>query len=140
MKLETTLTDKPGMLHALPLLDLLALVLIFPLLAPSFLSLSGAEVKLPENDFRMARVKDPIILTVALGEEEPQLWVRKRKVARTEVFNELERQAENWKQGGKPVVSLEVDVRVSSGYSAELSNDLLRNGYRVILVGTTRRE
>lgn len=139
MKLETTLTDKPGMLHAFPLLDLLALVLIFPLLAPSFLSLSGAEVELPENDFRMQRVTNPMIVTVTSG-IDPQVWVGKKRVENGNVMAALERQAENWKEGGKPVVLMKIDRNVPSGFSSELSNKLLRKGYRVMIAGKMRRE
>lgn len=117
------------MLHALPLLDLIALVLIFPLLGPSFVPLAGVEVELPENDFRMQRVLNPIVVTVTAG-EDPQIWVGKQKVNRDRMLEQVAAEAKSWREGGAPVVLMKVDRRVPDSFGEDLTYELLRQGYR----------
>jgi len=38
MKLESTLPERPGFLHAVPLIDMFGLLLIFLLLGPAFVA------------------------------------------------------------------------------------------------------
>ncbi|GAA5495279.1 hypothetical protein SAMN02745181_3569 [Rubritalea squalenifaciens DSM 18772] len=137
MKLQMSLPERPGMLHALPLLDLIALVLIFPLLGPSFVPLAGVEVKLPENDFRMQRFLNPIVVTVTAG-QEPQIWVGKTKVRRDMLLDYVAKEAESWKSGGAPVVHMKVDRAVPDSFGEDLSYELLRAGYRCWWVAKMR--
>ena len=52
MKLEMTLPAKPGFLHMLPGLDIIALILMFPLLGPSFVQQTGIDVQVHESPWR----------------------------------------------------------------------------------------
>ena len=52
MKLEMTLPAKPGFLHMLPGLDIIALILMFPLLCPSFVQQTVFDVQVLESPCR----------------------------------------------------------------------------------------
>ena len=47
MKLESSLPERPGFLFVVPAFNLFALLLVFFLLGPSFVSQSGVAVELP---------------------------------------------------------------------------------------------
>ena len=55
MKLEMTLPERPGFLHAVPVLNIFALVQLFFLLGPSLVRQSGVAVDLPPSRFQMER-------------------------------------------------------------------------------------
>ena len=73
MKLESTLPERPGLLHAVPVLDLFALLWLMVLLAPSLLQQSGVSVELPPSRFKLDRFPDALVVTLGPGEAEPRI-------------------------------------------------------------------
>ncbi|MFC4994173.1 ExbD/TolR family protein [Rubritalea tangerina] len=130
MKLEMSLPEKPGFLHALPLIDLLALVMLFPLLTSSLAPQAGAEVELPETDFRLQRVSNPIVVSI-VGGIEPQFWVGKERVEREDLLAEVRERAGEWGEGGTPAVLLKID-KSAQNLGMDVSYALLREGYRCL--------
>lgn len=130
MKLEMTLPEKPGFLHALPLIDLLALVMLFPLLTTSLAPQAGAEVELPETNFRLQRVSNPIVVSVT-GGTDPQFWVGKEQVDRDHLLGAVRLRAEDWGEGGSAAVLLKVD-KTAQNYGMEICYALLKEGYRTL--------
>lgn len=130
MKLEMSLPEKPGFLHALPLIDLLALVMLFPLLSTSLAPQAGAEVELPETDFRLQRVSNPIVVSIT-GGTEPEYWVGKERVVRDQLLETVKLHTVDWDNGGIPAVLLKVDVSAQN-HGMEVSYMLLREGYRCL--------
>ena len=63
MKLESTLPERPGVLFVVPAFNLFALLLVFFLLGPSFVSQSGVAVELPVSRFQMERQADATVVT-----------------------------------------------------------------------------
>lgn len=130
MKLEMTLPEKPGFLHALPLIDLLALVMLFPLLTSSLAPQAGAEVELPETNFRLQRVSNPIVVSIT-GGTDPQYWVGKDQVERDQLLEAVKLRAVGWSEGGAPAVLLKVD-RTAQSYGMDVCFELLHDGYRCL--------
>ncbi|WP_018970579.1 biopolymer transporter ExbD [Rubritalea marina] len=130
MKLEMTLPERPSFLHALPILDLLALVMLFPVLTAALAPQAGVEVELPETEFRLQRVANPIVLSVS-GGSEPEYWVGKQRVEREALMSVVAERAGDWNEGGRPAVLLKVDKSAQS-LGMELSFELLREGYRCL--------
>lgn len=130
MKLEMSLPEKPSFLHALPLVDLLALVMLFPLLASSLAPQAGAEVELPETDFRLQRVSNPIVVSIT-GGIDPQFWVGKQRIEREKLLDAIGRRSQNWQGGGAPAVLLKVD-KSAQQFGMDVSYALLREGYRCL--------
>ena len=130
MSLEMSLPEQPGFLHTLPLIDLLALVMLFPLLSSSLAPQAGAEVELPETDFRLQRVSHPIVVSIT-GGLEPQFWVGKDRVEYAELLAAVDVRASEWGEGGTPAVLLKVD-KSSQNLGMKVSYDLLKEGYRCL--------
>ena len=68
MKLEMSLPERPGFLHAVPILNIFALVQLFFLLGPSLVLHSGVAVDLAPSRFQMERYQDSIVVTLGPGE------------------------------------------------------------------------
>lgn len=139
MKLEMSLPQRPGMMHALPLLDLLALVLIFPMLSSSMRPQAGAEIELPETNFRLQRVANPIVVTMT-GGGDPQIWLGREKVTKSEFPEKLAEAAKSWKAGGAPAVLLKIDQSLSYGESAKMIYELEEKGYRCLLAAQQKHD
>lgn len=119
MKLKMSLTRRPGLIHMIPGLDILALVLVFPLFGHSFTSFSGVEIELPESQHRLKRMERSIEVSVK-GVGNLQIWVNKNKVDEDDLIDVLKDEALNWKSGGAVGVILKVDNQVSSGDKARI--------------------
>lgn len=131
MKLEMSLPEQPGFIHALPLLDLLALVMLFPLLASSLAPQAGVEVELPETDFRLQRVANPIVVSIT-GGADPQYWVGKEQVEQGDLVAAVKMRAESWDSGGPPAVLMRVD-KSAQMYGVDVMLKLKNEGYRCLL-------
>lgn len=134
MKLELTLPSTPSFLHVLLGLDLLALVLMFPLLGSSFVRQAGMEVTMHESPWRYQQMDSPVVVTLGLGKGNP-MWVNKKQVSMANLEIEIKRlqQAE----GGERITTAVVrsDVGVPSGVEKEVINRILTMGLNCGLVG-----
>jgi hypothetical protein len=134
MKLELTLPAKPGFLHALPGMDLIALVLMFPLLGSSFVRQAGMDVVMHESPWRYQQMDSPVVVTLGAGLENP-MWVNKRQIPLENLETEIQRlQTE---EGGAAISTAVVrsDVGVPSGVEKDVINRILKMGLKCGLVG-----
>lgn len=134
MKLKLTLPSKPGFLHTLAGLDIIALILVFPLLGPSFVQQTGIEVKVHESPWRLAQMDNPIVITLGAGRRTP-LWVNKKLVPLDQLEEEIRRLRSA--VGGESITAAVIrsDVDVSSGQEKEIINRILKEGLNCGLVG-----
>lgn len=134
MKLETTLEERPGFLHALPLFDLFALAAMLLLLGPMFLTQGGVMVEVPASEFQMQRFRDPIVVTLGPGNPEPRLYLGRAPVS----FKGLAQELENFRSDesmSRSIVLLKADVRASVGMEREVTEIILKSGFRLAYVG-----
>lgn len=134
MKLELTLPSKPGFLHTLPVLDIIALVLVFPLLSPSFVQQTGIDVRLHESPWRYEQMENPVVITLGGGPDRP-MWVNKKHVPMAGLEEEIRRL--RGEEGGATITTavLKTDVSVPSGVEKEVVNRILKMGLNCGLVG-----
>jgi len=137
MKLEMTLPSTPGFLHMLPGLDIIALILIFPLLGPSFVQQTGIDVRVHESPWRYEQMENPVVVTLgaAVAGEEIPLWVNKNLVTIEGLEQEIVRlRAE---EGGDAISTAVIrsDVSVPSGVEKDVINRVLKLGLSCGLVG-----
>lgn len=137
MKLETTLEDKPGFLHALPLFDLFALVTMLLLLGPMFLSRSGISVEVPSSRFQMQRYEDSIVVTVGPGGSKASLYLGRQAVTLAELSEQLA-ELQKDERMGRAIVLLKTDVRTTVGMERKVSEVILSAGFRLALVGDAK--
>jgi len=136
MKLVTTLPERPGFLHVLPLFDLFGLLLVFLLLGPSFLMQAGVAVELPPSRFQMDRYAQPVVVSLAAG-PPGAIYFERRPVSMEELSVLLEKRRGEGTPGENTVL-LRSDQGVSVGLEREVMELALEKTFRVVKVGNPR--
>ncbi len=139
MKLETTLDERPGFLHALPLFDLFITVTMLLLLGPVFLNQSGVSVELPASQFQMQRYGESIVITLHSGKNEPQIYLGREVVSMDELGSRLEVLKAD-EVMSRAMVLLKTDIGAPAGMQSKIVDLVLRLGYKIALVGKTEPE
>jgi biopolymer transport protein ExbD len=134
MKLEMTLPERPGFLHAVPILNIFALIQLFFLLGPSLVLQSGVAVDLPPSRFQMERYKESLVVTLGPGEPAPHIHLGRQPVTQAELSERLEK----LRTEGAPtkaIVLLQTDTGTPVGVEREISEMVLSKGFRLAIVG-----
>jgi len=134
MKLEMTLPERPGFLHAVPLFNLFALLLLLFVLGPSMMVQSGLAVDLPPSRFQMERYENTLVVTLGPGEPSPRLHFGRDAVS----VAELEGRLDELKDAGatsKSVVLMQTDAGTSVGVERQIAEMILSKGFHLALVG-----
>lgn len=133
MKLESTLPETPGFLFVVPAFNLFALLLVFFLLGPSFVSQSGVAVELPVSRFQMERQADATVVTITAG-DPPEYWVEREPVSLGQLSERLDA-----RRGDEASPATTVLLRADKGVSVETQRNVaeiaLQKGFRVYLLG-----
>lgn len=137
MKLETTLSERPGFLQALPLFDLFALVTMLLLLGPMFLNQSGVLVELPASQFQLQRYKESIVVTVGPGSPEPRIHLGRQSVTLAELGEKLEELKAD-ETMSRAIVLMKTDLGVPVGTERVVSELIMDTGFKLALVGDSR--
>ncbi len=137
MKLETTLEEKPGFLHALPLFDLFALATMLLLLGPMFLSQSGISVEVPSSRFQMQRYGDSIVVTVGQGDEKAPVYLGRQAVTLEGLGTRLD-ELRNDERMSRAIVLLKTDARTTVGMERKVTEMVLAAGFKLALVGDAK--
>lgn len=134
MKLETHLPERPGLLHAVPVLDVFALLWLLFLLGPSLLRQSGVMVELPPSRFQLERFQETLVITLGPGEDAPRIHFGRDAVT----FAELAERFEKLRVEGAPakaMVLLQTDAGTPVGIERQVSEMVLGKGFRLAMVG-----
>ena len=134
MKLETTLEERPGFLHALPFFDLFMLVTILLLLSPMFLSQSGITIEVPTSRFQMQRYPKSIVVTVGLGGRKASLYLGRESIT----LDELPERLSALKLDddlARAIILLKTDIGTSVGMERLVSEMILGASFEMALVG-----
>lgn len=134
MKLEMTLPERPGFLHAVPVLNLFALLLLFLLLGPSFVMHAGISVEMPPSRFQMERYRDSLVVTLGPGQPNPRIHLGRDAVTLPELLARLD-ELRNAGKAGRSIVLLQTDTRAPVGLEREVTEAILTKGFRVAYVG-----
>lgn len=130
-----TLPERPGLLHAVPLLDLFALLWLLFLLGPSLLQRSGVMVELPPSRFQLERYQETFVVTLGPGEAQPRIHFGRESIN----TSQLEEKLEQLRKDGacsKSMVLLQTDFGTPAGTERQISELILSKGFRLALVGT----
>ena len=137
MKLEMALPERPGFLHAVPVLNIFALMQLFFLLGPSLVMQSGVAVDLPPSQFQMERYQDALVVTLGPGEPLPRIHLGRDLVTLDELTDALEK-LRGTSAASKAIVLLQTDAGTPVGLEREVSERVLGKGFRLAMVGKTR--
>ena len=134
MKLELTLPERPGLLHAVPVLNIFALLWLLFLLAPSLLQRSGVAVELPPSRFQLERFQDALVVTLGPGETEPRIHFGRDAVGLSELSARLDKlRAEG--ASANAIVLLQTDAGTPVGIERQVTELVLGKGFRLAMVG-----
>jgi len=134
MKLEMSLPERPGLLHAVPVFDIFALLLLFFLMGPSFVLQSGVTVDLPPSRFQMERFEDTLVVTLGPGEPDLRIHLGRDPVTMSELGERLDA----LREAGAPtktIVLLKTDEGTPVRDERLISELVLEKGFRLGLVG-----
>lgn len=134
MKLEMTLPERPGLLHAVPVLDVFALLWLLFLLGSSLLRQSGVEVELPPSRFQLERFQNTFVVTLGPGDPEPRIHFGRDSVSLAELAARLDHLSGESAQA-KSVVLLQTDAGTPAGTERQIAELVLGKGFRLAMVG-----
>lgn len=134
MKLKMTLPERPGFLHAVPVLNLFGLLLLFLLLGPSFVMHSGLSVEMPPSRFQMERYRDSLVVTLGPGSPDPRIHFGRDPVTLPELLERLE-EVKSAGGAARSIVLLQTDAGTPVGLEREVTESILAKGFRVAYVG-----
>ncbi len=137
MKLDSHLPERPGLLHAMPVLDIFALLLLFFLMGPSFVLQSGVRVEAPPSRFQLERFEDALVVTLAAGavDSPPTIYLGREQVTRDSLVARLEVLREEGLTT-RAMVLLKSDERTPVRVEREIAEVILETGFRLALVGS----
>ena len=136
MKLEMSLPERPGFLHAVPILNIFALLQLFFLLGPALVLHSGVAVDLPPSKFQMERYENALVVTLGPGEPGPRIHFGRDSVTLAELSGRLD----TLRADGTPaksIVLLQTDTGTPVGVEREVTELVLGKGFQLALVGKT---
>jgi biopolymer transport protein ExbD len=134
VKLEMSLPERPGLLHAVPVLNIFALLWLLFLLAPSLVQQSGVAVELPPSRFQLERYQDALVVTLGPGETEPRIHFGRDSVN----FSDLAERLEKLRADGAnahAMVLLQTDAGTPVGVERQVTEMVLQKGFRLAVVG-----
>ncbi|KAB2641967.1 MAG: hypothetical protein DVB25_00135 [Verrucomicrobia bacterium] len=134
MKLELTLPERPGFLHALPAFNLFLLLMLFFMLGPSLVSQSGVMVDLPPSKFQMERFRETLVVTLSPGQGGPRIHLQRHPVT----LDELAARLDGLRADGvaaKAVILLQTDAATPVGEERAVAELIVGKGFRLAMVG-----
>lgn len=134
MKLEMTLPERPGLLHAVPLLNIFMLLQVFFLLGPALLLQSGVTVELPPSRFQMERYQNSIVVSLAPGAPLARIHFGRDAVTLEQLAERLTHLGETG-AAAKTIVLLQTDKGTPVGVEREVTELVLDKGFRLAVVG-----
>lgn len=125
MKLESTLSDRAGLLYTGPLVDVILLLLIFFLFGSNFVLKSGVEVELPYSSSVLPSAEDAHIITL-IPEDTSEFYFNDERIS----LSELEEKLDEAISRSNEVILLG-DEAVNYGTVMNISQLVLRKGFEL---------
>jgi hypothetical protein len=129
-----SLPERPGLLHAVPVLNVFALLWLLFVLGPSLSRQSGIAVELPPSRFQLERFQNSLVVTLGPGDGAPRVHLGRDLVTLPDLSAKLE-QLRSEGAAAKAIVLLQTDTGTPVGIEREVSELVLGKGFRLALVG-----
>jgi len=134
LKLELSLPERPGLLHAVPVFDLFVVLWLLFLLSSALVRQSGLTVNLPPSRFQLERFEDTIVVTLGPGESKPSIHLGRDMVTMPELVERFGKLKADGAQASS-VVLLQSDRGAPVGFQRQLTEMILGMGFRMAMVG-----
>ena len=130
-----SLPERPGLLHAVPVLNLFALLWLLVLLSPALLRQSGVAVELAPSRFQLERYQNALVVTLGPGETAPQIHFGRDAVTLAQLAERFEKLRLEG-AAAKAIVLLQTDAGTPVGVERQVSELVLGKGFRLAMVGS----
>ncbi len=130
-----SLPERPGLLHAVPVLDIFTLLWLLFLLGSSLLRQSGVTVELPPSRFQLERFQDTFVVTLGPGEGEPRIHLGRDSVTLAELAARLDQMRDEGVRA-RAMVLLQTDAGTPVGTEREVAELILGKGFHLAMVGS----
>ena len=136
MKLQSSLPENVGFLHAVPLFNLFAVLLMCYALGPKLEEKTGVTINMPASLFQLERYEDAAVITMTAGELQ-ELYLGTQRINLVELDARLDEQLEK-SSGSNRAIVIMADRMVSSENLRQVAEICLRKGLRVVMAGSGR--
>lgn len=135
MKLELSLPERPNLLHALPVCDLLLMLWILFVLGSAMLRQSGVAVELPASQFQLERYQETHVITLVPGEDGPRHYLGRDAVSPAQLRERLQLLHDEGAPA-RSIILLRADQAIPMGAARRVEEMALGLGFRVALLGS----
>lgn len=133
MKLESTLPEGVGFLHAVPLFNLFAVLLMCYAIGPKLEEQTGITLSMPSSLFQLERYEEAAVVTMT-AEGSDRLYLGTQSIT----LKELEPLLDDQIHGGireNSAIVIRADRLVPSDALRQVAEICMRKGLRVVLAG-----
>ena len=139
MKLEMSLPERPALLHALPVVNLFALLWMFHFAGAALTSQAGVTVDPPPSRFQLERFRETLVVTLVPSESGARVYLGRELVDMATLESRLE-SLRNQGAVARSIVLLQCDADTQVGAEREVSELILAKGFRLALTGSSAAE
>ena len=136
MKLQTTLPEGVGFLHAVPLFNLFAVLLMCYTLGPKLEEKTGVSVQMPASLFQQESYEEAAVVTMT-ADGGGELYVGTQRIHVEELDARLDEQLQS-SSGANRAIVIMADRLVPSEQLRQVAEICLRKGLRVVMAGSGR--
>lgn len=136
MKLQSSLPENVGFLHAVPLFNIFAVLLMCYALGPKLEEKTGVTINVPASLFQLDRYEEAAVITMTAGDSQ-ELYIGTQQISLPELDARLEEQLEK-STGANRAIVIMADQLVPSEKLRQVAEICLRKGLRVVLAGGAR--
>ena len=135
MKLEMSLPERPALLHALPVVNLFALLWMFHFAGASLTSQAGVTVDPPPSRFQLERFRETLVVTLVTAESGVRIYLGRELVDMATLESRLE-SLRGQGAASRTIVLLQCDADTQVGAEREVGELILGKGFRLALTGS----
>lgn len=137
MKLEMTLPERPGLLHAMPVVNLMAVLWLVSFVGPTMVQSSGVTVELPPSRFQLERYRNHLTVTIGGNFEGPVIYLGRDRVTIEDLSQRLN-EISSQEGSSRTLVLLQSDSSASVGMERQVAEMILTKGFRLAMAGANR--
>ena len=136
MKLQSTLPEGLGFLHAVPLFNLFGVLLMCYTLGPKLEEKTGVSIQMPASLFQLERYEEAAVITMT-ADGMQDLYIGTQRIDISELDARLEEQLHH-SSGANRAIVIMADRLVTSENLRQVAEICLRKGLRVVMAGSGR--
>ncbi len=136
MKLESTLPERVGFLHAVPLFNVFAVLLMCYTLGPRLEEKTGVSIQMPASLFQLERYQEAAVITMT-ADGLRGLYLGKQRIEMAQLDAALDQQLQSTGGPNRAIVIM-ADRFVPSEQLRQVAEICLKKGLRVVMAGGGR--